>query len=383
MNMRPNSELKIEAYQFRKESPKDDNAVFHLIKGAFRTVTGLIGKRGNPGAYKLRAAAATLGIRGTDFTTRICEDKECQEGSVTLRAKHEIPAPRVVGRVMLLQGELAAKDTSEKIRKMVLGSPVHEGDVLHSDQKSYAVIAFRDESRITLQEKSSFYVERFKYDKANPSQDGAVLRLLKGGVRVVTGLIGRVKHENYKFGVSGATIGIRGTGFDAWCYGACATGNGDPGATQDKPLDGGGVYVWSGAVVLTTPKGANDVSVQQAAIIARDTGKPEPVVNIPQAIIENDAPRPDSIPVDMNQEFNTESSTGEAGLYVKVNEGLVVLTNAGKSLNLGGGENGFANERDLTRLSNTPWFMNENPDNESLEKISPNPSINTDGCVVR
>jgi len=73
-----------------------------------------------------------------------------------------------------------------------------------------------------------------------------VLRLLKGGVRVVTGLIGRVKHENFKFGVSGATIGIRGTGFDAWCYGACATGNGDPGATQDNPLMEAVCTFWSG-----------------------------------------------------------------------------------------------------------------------------------------
>ena len=183
----------------------------------------------------------------------------------------ELPTARAVGRVMLLQGDMAAKEVSGNVRKLTLGSPVYESDTLNTESKSHAVVAFRDESRITLQESSSFYVEKFKYDKA-AAQESAVLRLLKGSVRVVTGLIGRVNHDNYKFGVAGATIGIRGTGFDAWCNGACASG-GNAGATPDKPLDGAGVYVWSGAVVLITPNGSFEVALQQAAIIARDTGK--------------------------------------------------------------------------------------------------------------
>ena len=41
--------------------------VFALLKGGLRAVTGLIGKRVNRDAYKLRTATATVGIRGTDF----------------------------------------------------------------------------------------------------------------------------------------------------------------------------------------------------------------------------------------------------------------------------------------------------------------------------
>jgi hypothetical protein len=240
MTLRPESNLKIEAFQFKKDKPQADNAVFRLLKGGFRTVTGLIGKRGNPDAYRLRASSATIGIRGTDFTTRLCADKDCDGAAVPKAA-----AAKVVGRVMLLRGAMLAKEISGNARKLQLGSPVYEGDTLNTDPKSHAVVAFRDESRITLQENSSFYVEKFKYDKA-AAQESAVLRLLKGSVRVVTGLIGRVNHDNYRFGVAGATIGIRGTGFDAWCNGACASG-GNPGATPGNPLDGAGVYVWSGS----------------------------------------------------------------------------------------------------------------------------------------
>ncbi len=377
MTMRPESNLKIEAYQFKKEAPKADNAVFRLLKGGFRTITGLIGKRGNPDAYKLHAATSTIGVRGTDFTARLCGDKECQG-----RASPQAPAKPAVGRVMLLQGDMTAKDVSGKVRKLLLGSPVYEGDTLNTEIKSYSVVAFRDESRITLQESSSFFVEKFKYDKAT-SQESAVVRLLRGGVRVVTGLIGRINRENYTFGVAGAVIGIRGTGFDAWCYGACAEVGGNPGATLDKPLDGAGVYVWAGAVVLITPKGSVNVALQQAAIIARDTGKPVPVIVVPKAIIENAAPRPDSIPVDMKKEFDTESNARGAGLYVSVHDGQVIITQNGDSLNLGSGENGFANGRDLLRLSNTPVFMRWGTDIRSLDKIDPNPSVNPEGCVVR
>ncbi len=375
MTLRPESNLKIEAYQFRKDTPQADNAVFRLLKGGFRTLTGLIGKRGNPDAYKLRAATATIGIRGTDFTTRLCAAKECQGEAA---AAPQAPEARPVGRVMLLQGDMAAKDIAGKVRKLLLGSPVYEGDTLNLDIKSQAVVAFRDESRITLQESSAFYVEKFKYDKAT-AQESAVLRLLKGGVRVVTGLIGRINHENYRFGIAGATIGIRGTGFDAWCYGACSIG-GNPGATAAQPLDGAGVYVWSGAIVLATSQGSVNVAVQQAAIIARDTGRPVPLVTVPRVILENPAPRPDTVPVDINKEFNTESGTGDAGLYVTVHDGQVILTQDGQSLNLGRGENGFSNGLELLRLSRTPPFMGGDL---SPPATTPNPSVNPKGCVVQ
>jgi hypothetical protein len=358
MTMRPDSNLKIETYKFNKDAPQADNAVFRLLKGGFRTVTGLIGKRGNPDAYKLRAATATIGIRGTDFSTRLCAEKDC-EGARPAPAA-ETPAGQVVGRVMLLNGAMSAKGISGQVRKLLLGSSVYEGDVLNTEAKSQSVVAFRDESRITLQESSSFYVEKFKYNKA-AAQESAVLRLLKGGVRVVTGLIGRTQHENYTFGVAGATIGIRGTGFDAWCNGACATG-GNPGATPDAPLDGAGVYVWSGEVVLITPEGSFDVALKQAAIIAKATGKPVPIMLIPKSITENGAPRPDSIKVDFDKEFGADA--GGQGLYVTVHDGEIILTQGDKKITLGGGESGYANSGDVLRLSYMPGFFgaDNNPD---------------------
>jgi len=67
ITLRPNTQLRIEGYQFSEQEPHKDNFVFSLLKGGLRAVTGLIGKRINRDAYKLRTATATVGIRGTDF----------------------------------------------------------------------------------------------------------------------------------------------------------------------------------------------------------------------------------------------------------------------------------------------------------------------------
>ncbi len=65
--LRPNTQLKVESYVFAQAEPKSDNVVFGLLKGALRSVTGLIGKRGNQDAYRLQTETATIGIRGTSF----------------------------------------------------------------------------------------------------------------------------------------------------------------------------------------------------------------------------------------------------------------------------------------------------------------------------
>ncbi len=387
MTLRPYSNLKIETYQFKKETPQADSAVFRLAKGGFRTVTGLIGKRGNPDAYKLRAATSTIGIRGTDFTSRLCATKDCvDDGEAAKPVKPPVEKAKAVGRVMLIQGEMVALEAGGKIRKLGLGSPVFEGDTLKSSVQSHGVIAFRDGGRITLQESSVFQVEKFKYEKAT-SQESASLKLLKGGVRVVTGLIGRVNHDNYKFRMSGATIGIRGTGFDAWCNGPCAEGAADSGATQSKPLDGAGVFVWAGEVVLVSPGGSFFVAINQAAIIARETGKPIQIRAVPSSITDNTAPKPDSVEGDANKLFEEGESGGDPGLYVTVHDGQVVLARGDDKINLGKGESGFSSSQVLTRLASTPGFMGGDNKLDNIEKhgsdnSKTNPGSGGGACVV-
>src|SRR3989304_7704562 len=76
VTLRPSTQFQIENYAFERAAPERDNSAFRLLKGAFRTVTGLIGKRGNLAAYKLSTATATIGIRGTVFGVTVCLEAE-------------------------------------------------------------------------------------------------------------------------------------------------------------------------------------------------------------------------------------------------------------------------------------------------------------------
>lgn len=74
VTLRPNTTFVVESYAFDKNKPNEDQAVFGLIKGSLRAVTGQVSKRGNQNAYKMKAPTATIGVRGTSYDLKICED---------------------------------------------------------------------------------------------------------------------------------------------------------------------------------------------------------------------------------------------------------------------------------------------------------------------
>lgn len=68
--LRPNSRFQIEDYNV-SEKESENRSLFNLIKGGFRTVTGLIGQRNRRGV-RVRTAVATIGIRGTNWEMVTC-----------------------------------------------------------------------------------------------------------------------------------------------------------------------------------------------------------------------------------------------------------------------------------------------------------------------
>ena len=99
MTLRPDSNLKIVEYRFNKQEPQSDSAVFDLIRGGLRSEAGLISKRGNPDAYKMQTKVATVGIRGTDFSTRLCATPNCQDdaaASAQPEGKPQVMPPQQV-----------------------------------------------------------------------------------------------------------------------------------------------------------------------------------------------------------------------------------------------------------------------------------------------
>ena len=74
--LRPESAIAIRGFSFQPEDPSKDQMSVQLLKGWLRNVSGQIGKRGNPGAFDMKVNDTTIGIRGSDFGVRLC-DEQC------------------------------------------------------------------------------------------------------------------------------------------------------------------------------------------------------------------------------------------------------------------------------------------------------------------
>jgi hypothetical protein len=61
-----NTTFRITDFRYRATEPRSDRAVFDLLRGALRFISGVVGAR-NPNVVQLRVPQATIGIRGTDF----------------------------------------------------------------------------------------------------------------------------------------------------------------------------------------------------------------------------------------------------------------------------------------------------------------------------
>src|SRR5450830_1961739 len=122
-------------------------------------------------------------------------------------------AAQVAGTIVQLSGPLMARKADGAVRVLSMKSEVESGDTLVTEKNTYAMVKFIDNSEITLKPSTIFKVENFSYDVGKPDGDNASFNLLKGGLRSVTGLLGKRNKEKFSMKTPSATIGIRGTTF--------------------------------------------------------------------------------------------------------------------------------------------------------------------------
>jgi hypothetical protein len=120
------------------------------------------------------------------------------------------------GVVQNLAGTLSVQRPDGTVRLLSEKSIVNEGDTVTTEKETYAQIKFSDGGNLTLRPNTQIKLESYKYSAAEPDKDSFVFSLLKGGMRAVTGLIGkRANRDAYRLRTSTSTIGIRGTDYAA------------------------------------------------------------------------------------------------------------------------------------------------------------------------
>lgn len=93
------------------------------------------------------------------------------------------------------------------------GKNVESGDAIVTGANGRAQVRFSDGGLVALAPNSQFNITRYA-DANDPKQDSFLVDLLRGGMRAVTGLIGKRNRDNYKVTTQTATIGIRGSAFE-------------------------------------------------------------------------------------------------------------------------------------------------------------------------
>lgn len=171
----------------------------------------------------------------------------------------------VIGNV-----EVVAADGSRRI--LSKGSEISAGDAINTSQSGRAQLRFIDGGYVSLQPNTVFRVDEFNYSNKSDGSEKSFFSLLKGGLRAITGAIGKINRDGYKVTTATASIGIRGTGYKA--------------EVRD---DGLLVSVGEGAVLLTNNAGVLLISAGGGALVTSINTPPartKEQPNLPAASIQ-------------------------------------------------------------------------------------------------
>ena len=228
---------------------------------------------------------------------------------------------QVAARVEFLTGSLKVGEQA-----LSAGDEVFERQTLVTGSNSYANLRFPDGGHVLLRPDSEFTIESYRFRAAPAAASpapGAVattapgagagsnafFRLVRGGFRAISGLIGKGDSAAYKVTTTAATIGIRGTDYEiATCADDCPQQAGASAgevevATNDTRgllVAQGGGGTRAGGIVAATHEGSislrtsrGEVTVDAGhVLLALNSGKTFVLPAIPDLMIRNPAPSP-------------------------------------------------------------------------------------------
>ena len=187
------------------------------------------------------------------------------------------------GTVQFLSGTISVQRADGSARLLSERSQIISGDTISTERDSYAQVRFTDGSQMTLRPNTQVRLENYAFTEGAPQQDNFLMSLVKGGMRKVTGLIGKRGSQNaFKLNTTTATIGIRGTDFNVIDVPQNA------GAGSPPP----GVYVTvnDGSVAMATGGGETLVGAGQTGFSSTLTAQPQivpPPPNLPRVAPPN------------------------------------------------------------------------------------------------
>lgn len=159
--------------------------------------------------------------------------------------------------VIALQGSAVAVRGQQEY-SLQRGTAVESGDLIRVADGATVQLRFTDESIVALRSNTQFRIENYHYGSQR-EEDRSVFGLIKGGLRTLTGLIGKRSPDAYQMRGATATIGIRGTHYVAVnCLADCLNDDGS------RAPDGMYGNVTDGTIVVRNEAGETLFTRDQA-----------------------------------------------------------------------------------------------------------------------
>lgn len=181
-----------------------------------------------------------------------------------------------LGKTLLAQGSIQAERSGAKEALKRL-SPVYRTDVIRSGKDSSAQFRMIDDAYLDLYENSELRLHEYQFKEGN-QRGSVIMELISGGLRTISGAIGKQDKSEYQLKTPTATIGIRGTFYEV-------------------SLTKEGMYLaaWKGGITVKTYSGACNTAIGmgQAANFAfvDKQGQCELLTEAP-AVFTRKAPKP-------------------------------------------------------------------------------------------
>jgi FecR protein len=165
---------------------------------------------------------------------------------LTLLSLHAYAA----GSVDFASGGATAMAPNGTPRTLAKGAQVNAGDTINTGPEGRVHIRFTDGAYSSIQPNTVFKIDTYVFNGRADGNEKGLFSLVKGGLRTVTGAIGRTNRQNYAVDTPAATIGIRGTAYSAFVN-----------------EDGLKVSVGQGIVSVINPAGDLSIAAGQTAFV--------------------------------------------------------------------------------------------------------------------
>ena len=121
-------------------------------------------------------------------------------------------SPAEAGKTIIAKGQVSAS-AEQQTRSLSRKSPVFLADLVATGSASRTQMRMLDGGLLALQSDSQLAISNYQFDGAS-LQGSVSMELLKGGLRTITGKL-RQTSGNYKLDTPVASIGVRGTHYEA------------------------------------------------------------------------------------------------------------------------------------------------------------------------